>query len=72
MYLYPQEEYLTAYYEAYAKMLEASKKTEISQESTSNYLNGTSDGNPGRQVGMKSKQDYDDDGIEWEDESIGK
>ncbi|XP_078435898.1 transcription factor TFIIE, alpha subunit [Wolffia australiana] len=71
-----EEEYLTAYYEAYAKMLEASKKAEneaeISQPSESGSLNGASNTDSGRQVGMKFKREDDDDGgIEWDDESTG-
>ncbi|CAA6669319.1 unnamed protein product [Spirodela intermedia] len=62
-----EEEYLTAYYEAYARMLEASKtaqgEAEVSQQSTSSYLNGVSDTNSARQVGMKVKREDDDDGI---------
>lgn len=54
-------------------MLEASKAAqggaEVSQQSTSNHLNGASDTNSGRQVGMKAKREDDDDGgIEWEED----
>ncbi|MQM05714.1 hypothetical protein Taro_038540 [Colocasia esculenta] len=70
-----QEEYATAYYEAYVKMqkqlAEASRSVqEEPEQSTSNLPSGISDANFVRQVGVKAKREEDEDGgIEWEEAS---
>uniref|UniRef100_A0A1D1YH39 General transcription factor IIE subunit 1 n=1 Tax=Anthurium amnicola TaxID=1678845 RepID=A0A1D1YH39_9ARAE len=66
-----EEEYITAFYKAYAQTLSDTmqQESEISQPSTSNVSNGISDTTV-RRVGMKSKrEDDEDDGIEWEEAS---
>ncbi|ERN15868.1 transcription initiation factor IIE subunit alpha isoform X1 [Amborella trichopoda] len=65
-----QEEYLKAYYAAILKrQQEEQAAAAYSVASTSNVMNGVSETQTERRVGMKVKREYneDEDDVEWED-----